>query len=98
EILEARATQLAAWTPPGVTVNRVGSMFTFFFNEGPVTDWGSAKRSDTHCFGKFFHFMLERGIYLAPSQFEAGFISTAHSVDDISKTVEAAREFFAARH
>ncbi len=89
------AAQLAGRPPPpGVTVNRVGSMFTFFFNEGPVTDWESAKRSDTQCFGKFFHFMLERGIYLAPSQFEAGFISAAHSVEDIGHTVEAAREFF----
>jgi len=94
DILEARAGQLTEWTPPGVTVNRVGSMFTFFFTEGPVTDWESAKRSDTQCFAKFFHFMLERGIYLAPSQFEAGFVSVAHSADDIGATVEAAREFF----
>jgi glutamate-1-semialdehyde 2,1-aminomutase len=94
ETLEARAAQLTAWTPPGVTVNRVGSMFTFFFTPEPVTDWESARRSDTACFGKFFHFMLERGIYLAPSQFEAGFVSAAHSEEDIRRTVEAAREFF----
>jgi glutamate-1-semialdehyde 2,1-aminomutase len=94
EVLEARAAQLCAWTPPGVTVNRVGSMFTFFFTEGPVTDWESAKRSDTARFAEFFHFMLEHGVYLAPSQFEAGFVSAAHSEEDIGLTVEAAREFF----
>jgi glutamate-1-semialdehyde 2,1-aminomutase len=95
ETLEARAAQLCEWTPPGVTINRVGSMFTFFFTPDPVTDWDSAKRSDTACFGRFFHFMLDRGVYLAPSQFEAGFVSAAHSEDDIRRTVEAAREFFA---
>jgi len=77
-----------------VTVNRVGSMFTFFFTPQPVTDWESARRSDTARFAKFFHFMLERGVYLAPSQFEAGFVSSAHSEADIAKTVDAAKEFF----
>src|SRR5579863_10352878 len=96
ETLEARSAQLCAWTPPGVTINRVGSMFTFFFAPGPVNDWDSAKRCDTARFAKFFHFMLERGVYLAPSQFEAGFVSAAHSEQDIRATVEAAREFFAA--
>jgi glutamate-1-semialdehyde 2,1-aminomutase len=94
EILEARAKQLCAWVPPGVTINRVGSMFTLFFTDQPVTDWESAKRSDTARFAKFFHFMLERGVYLAPSQFEAGFVSAAHSEEDIRLTTEAAREFF----
>lgn len=94
DVLEARAAQLCAWTPPGITVNRVGSMFTFFFTPDPVTDWESAKKSDTARFGKFFHFMLERGVYLAPSQFEAGFVSAVHSEKDIRHTVEAAREFF----
>ena len=96
DTLEARGAQLTASAPPGVTVNRVGSMFTFFFANGPVTDWESAKRSDTARFGRFFHFMLDRGVYMAPSQFEAGFISAAHSEDDIRQTVETAREFFAA--
>jgi glutamate-1-semialdehyde 2,1-aminomutase len=96
DLLESRAAQLTAWTPPGVAVNRVGSMFTFFFTEKPVTDWESAKVSDTARFAKFFHHMLERGVYLAPSQFEAGFVSAAHNEDDIWRTVEAAREFFAA--
>jgi glutamate-1-semialdehyde 2,1-aminomutase len=95
DLIEARAAQLCAWIPRGVTVNRVGSMLTFFFADGPVTDWESAKRSDTARFGKFFHFMLERGVYLAPSQFEAGFVSAMHSEEDIRVTVEAAREFFA---
>jgi glutamate-1-semialdehyde 2,1-aminomutase len=92
--LEKRAAQLTAWVPPGMTVNRVGSMFTFFFTPDAVTDWESAKRSDTARFAKFFHFMLDRGVYLAPSQFEAGFVSAAHSEEDIRHTVDAAREFF----
>ena len=94
DALEARAAQLTAWTPPGVTVNRIGSMFTFFFSPKPVSDWESAKACDTARFGKFFHFLLERGVYIAPSQFEAGFVSAAHSEDDIRATVTAAREFF----
>ena len=94
EVLEARAAQLTAWTPPGVTINRVGSMFTFFFSPSPVTDWESAKKCDTARFGQFFHHMLERGVYLAPSQFEAAFLSAAHSDEDIRATVLAAREFF----
>ena len=92
--LEARAAELTAWTPPGTTVNRVGAMFTMFFSPDPVTDWDSAKKCDTARFGQFFHFMLERGVYLAPSQFEAAFLSTAHSAEDIRHTVAAAREFF----
>ena len=94
ETLESRAAQLTAWTPPGVTVNRVGSMFTFFFSPDPVTDWESAKKCDTARFGKLFHFLLERGVYIAPSQFEAGFVSAAHTEEDIRSTVDAAREFF----
>jgi len=94
ETLESRAAQLTAWTPPGVTVNRVGSMFTFFFSPNPVTDWESAKKCDTARFGKLFHFLLERGVYIAPSQFEAGFVSAAHTEEDIRSTVDAAREFF----
>ena len=92
--LETRAAQLTAWTPPGVTINRVGSMFTFFFTDSPVTDWDTAKKSDTARFGQFFHHMLEQGIYLAPSQFEAGFVSAAHSEADIQATVDAAKSFF----
>jgi len=94
ETLEARASQLCAWTPPDVTINRVGSMFTFFFTPEPVTDWTSAKKCDTARFAKFFHFLLDRGAYIAPSQFEAGFVSAAHTEDDIRVTTNAAREFF----
>jgi glutamate-1-semialdehyde 2,1-aminomutase len=94
--LEQRAAALCAESPAGVTINRVGSMFTFFFTDGPVTSWDTAKLSDTGRFGRFFHFMLERGVYLAPSQFEAGFVSVAHSEGDIRHTVECAREFFRA--
>jgi glutamate-1-semialdehyde 2,1-aminomutase len=79
---KTRAAALCAAAPAGVTVNRVGSMFTFFFTDGPVTDWESAKRSDTARFGRFFRAMLERGIYLAPSQFEAAFVSArTHGAD-----------------
>jgi glutamate-1-semialdehyde 2,1-aminomutase len=92
--LEASAAELCADPPPGVTVNRVGSMFTFFFAEGPITDYESAKRSDTMRFGRFFRAMLERGVYLAPSQFEAAFVSAAHSKEDIRRTAAAARESF----
>jgi glutamate-1-semialdehyde 2,1-aminomutase len=92
--LEDRSAALVAAAPEGVTVNRVGSMFTFFFTDQPVTDYESAKRSDTAKFGKFFRGMLERGIYLAPSQFEAAFVSAAHTGHDIQATVAAAREVF----
>ena len=92
--LEARAATLCANPPAGVTINRVGSMFTWFFADQPVTDYETAKRSDTKRFAAFFHHMLERGVYLAPSQFEAGFLGTAHSEADIAATVAAAQEFF----
>jgi len=70
--------------------NRVGSMFTLFFTGTDVVDYETAKSSDTKKFSKYFGAMLDRGIYLAPSQFEAAFISTAHSVSDIDKTIAAA--------
>jgi glutamate-1-semialdehyde 2,1-aminomutase len=73
---------------------RVGSMLGGFFAEGPVTDYASAKKSDTAKFGKFFHGMLNQGIYLAPSQFEAMLLSTAHSTSQIRHTVSAARQAF----
>src|SRR6185503_6545420 len=59
--------------------NRVGSMWTSFFTDTPVTNWASANRSDRELYGRFFHAMLEEGIYLAPSQFEAAFVGTAHT-------------------
>ena len=93
--LEQRSAGLCAAAPGGITVNRVGSMFTFFFTARAVTDYESAKTSDTSRFREFFHFMLDRGIYLAPSQFEAAFLSAAHTEEDIRRTADAAREFFA---
>ena len=77
-----------------LTVNRVGSMFTPFFCRGPVTDYASAKASDTLAFSRFFHAMLKRGVYLPPAQFEAAFVSLAHSERDIDETVRAAAEAF----
>jgi glutamate-1-semialdehyde 2,1-aminomutase len=74
---------------------RAGSMFGFFFAAGPVTNLTSAKRSDVALFGKFFHGMLDRGVYLAPSQFEAGFLSTAHTEAHIDRTIAAADETLA---
>jgi glutamate-1-semialdehyde 2,1-aminomutase len=94
ETVERRTAQLTSQVPAGITINRVGSMFTFFFSSEPVTDWESAKRSDTGRFKQFFHWMLDRGVYLAPSQFEAGFVSSAHTEPDIARTVAAAGEFF----
>ena len=75
-----------------MTVNRVGSMFTFFFNAGPVTDFDGAANSDTDRFALFFRRMLESGVYLPCSQFEASFLSAAHSSDDIDATIRAAEE------
>jgi len=74
--------------------SRAGTMFCTFFTSEAVTDYASAKTSDTERFGRFFQAMLERGVYLAPSQFEAGFISAVHSDADIEQTVEAAAESF----
>ena len=72
-----------------MTFNRVGSMFTPFFCRGPVFDFATAKTSDTALFGRFFHALLQRGVYLPPAQFEASFISLAHSESDIDETVRA---------
>lgn len=73
-------------------MNRVGSMMCMFFTEEPVNDFKSAVKSDTALYGKYFHEMLKRGIYLAPAQFEALFISTAHPKEDLDKTIKAHRE------
>ncbi|MBI3733049.1 MAG: glutamate-1-semialdehyde 2,1-aminomutase [Chloroflexi bacterium] len=74
--------------------NRVGSLFTTFFSSGPVTDYASAKKSDTARYAKFFHALLDTGFYFAPSQFEAGFVSVAHSDEAIEQTVIALRRVF----
>ncbi|HWI54868.1 MAG TPA: aminotransferase class III-fold pyridoxal phosphate-dependent enzyme, partial [Desulfobacteria bacterium] len=77
-----------------VSSNRVGSMLCTFFTSQQVVDYTSALTSDTERFGKFFRSMLDQGIYLAPSQFEAAFVSLAHSDEDIDRTVEAAYNAF----
>ncbi|MCF8242932.1 MAG: glutamate-1-semialdehyde 2,1-aminomutase [Melioribacteraceae bacterium] len=70
-------------------MTRVGSMSCMFFTEEPVTDFKSAVKSNTELYGKYFHEMLKRGVYLAPAQFEAVFVSTAHTTEDLDKTIEA---------
>ena len=75
--------------------NRVGSMWTMFFTSEPVVDWDSANKSDRTRYGKFFHAMLDEGVYLAPSQFEAAFVSATHTDEVIGRTIEAARKAFA---
>jgi len=77
-----------------VTQNRIGSLLTTFFTPSTVVDWNTAKQSDTKRYGRFFHAMLDQGVYLAPSQFEAAFLSTAHSAQDIEKTIKAAHAAF----
>jgi len=72
------------------TVNRVGSMLTGFFSDGPVTDYASARRADTARYARYFHAMLAGGVFLAPSQFEAAFVSLAHSEDDLERAERAA--------
>ena len=78
-----------------LTVNRVGSMLTAFFCAEPVTDYATAKRADAARYGRYFHAMLERGVYLAPSQFEAAFVSLAHTEADLDATAKAAAEALA---
>jgi glutamate-1-semialdehyde 2,1-aminomutase len=78
-----------------LVVNRVGSMFTAFFTSQDVTDYASAKKSDTACYAHFFRALLARGVYFPPSQFEAAFVSAAHSDADIEQTLETAGAAFA---
>ncbi|HLZ27890.1 MAG TPA: glutamate-1-semialdehyde 2,1-aminomutase [Chloroflexota bacterium] len=100
EALSARlADGLSAAAASGgvpYTANRVGSMLTGFFCGERVTDYVSAKRADTRRYASFFHAMLARGVYLAPSQFEAGFVSLAHTEADVDATVQAALAAFRA--
>ena len=77
-------------------VNVAGSLLTIFFSGGPIRDYGDAKKSDTARFGRFFQEMLRRGIFLPPSQFEALFVSAAHTNEDVDQTIAAARESLAA--
>jgi glutamate-1-semialdehyde 2,1-aminomutase len=95
--LDARGAQLErGWCEAAraanlpLTVNRVGSLLTAFFTQQPVTNYASAQTADTHRYAQFFQGMLARGIYLAPSQFEATFISLAHTEHDLARTVESA--------
>ncbi|MDD3470978.1 MAG: aminotransferase class III-fold pyridoxal phosphate-dependent enzyme, partial [Thermoguttaceae bacterium] len=101
--LESRSQRLAEGIAQAASragqplcVQRVGSMMTFFFQTGPIVDWTTSAQSDTHRYARFFWEMLDRGIYLPCSQFEAMFVSTAHSDADIDRTLTAARESFAA--
>jgi glutamate-1-semialdehyde 2,1-aminomutase len=100
--LEQKSARLAAGLAEAaraagvaVQVNRVGSMLTVFFTAEPVFDAASARKADTKRFGRFFHAMLEGGIYLPPSQFESAFVSVAHTDEDIDGTIEASRRAFA---
>jgi glutamate-1-semialdehyde 2,1-aminomutase len=88
--LEAGLNAAAARAGVALTTNRVGSMLTAFFTAGPVFDYASAKHSDTAAFGGFFHSLLDHGIYFPPSQFEAVFVSTAHTEIEIEETVRVA--------
>jgi glutamate-1-semialdehyde 2,1-aminomutase len=94
--LEAGLRKAAARAGATVTINRVGSMITVFFCPGPVVDYATAKASDTRLFGRFFHEMLKRGVYLPPAQFEAAFVSLAHTEADIDEAAAAATEAFRA--
>lgn len=93
--MEKLTAEVTEHLPPSVCVNRVGSMHTIFFQEGPVRNYEEAKRSDTEKFSRFFHHLLARGVYFPPSQFESGFVSAAHTPRDIVYTANAIREFFA---
>jgi len=77
-----------------VRINTIGSMFTVFFNDSPITDYASARTSKTELYGRFFHALLKEQIYFPPSQFETGFVSLAHTGKDIKETIQAARTAF----
>jgi glutamate-1-semialdehyde 2,1-aminomutase len=95
--LEQTAAELSRGLEhPDVTVQRVGSMLTIFFRKEPVRNLADAQRSDLERHAAFFRHLLERGVYIAPSQFEASFVSTAHGPAEVERTVEAAQEFLAA--
>ncbi len=90
--MEAGIAEAAHASGVPVTVNRVGSMLTAFFTDGPVTDYASAKRADTARYARFFHGMLERGVFLAASQFETAFVSLAHRDEDLDEAARACRQ------
>jgi glutamate-1-semialdehyde 2,1-aminomutase len=94
DTLERNGALLAANAPAGVCVNRVGSMLTFFLQEGPVRNYEDAKKSDIARFGRFFHTLLGKGIYFPPSQYEALFISAVHTPEELTATAKAVAEAF----
>jgi glutamate-1-semialdehyde 2,1-aminomutase len=94
--LERGLADAAAESNVTATINRVGSMLTTFFQAGPVTNWDSAKKSDTDLYARFFRAMLEEGMYLAPSQFECAFVGLEHTNEVIDKTIQSARRAFKA--
>ena len=89
---ETGAALEAGLSLPGVTVQRVGGMLTAFLNEGPVWNFASAQGADTERYGELFRHLLAHGVYIAPSQFEAMFVSTAHGPAEVDRTIEAAQE------
>jgi glutamate-1-semialdehyde 2,1-aminomutase len=91
-LLESLAKDAIGRARRGLSFHRIGSMFCLFFAAGPIIDLASAQRSDLKHFARFFHGCLEGGVYFAPSQFETGFISTAHARDDIEQTGKVMRE------
>lgn len=98
ERLEKRTAQFAGeirdMAAGRVTVNQTGSLLSVFFTPEPVTDYPSAVRSDTAAYADYYGFLLDRGIYVAPSQFEAMFVSDAHNEEDIARTLDVMREYF----
>ena len=91
--LEQRGARLAAGLAPYGRVQRVGAMATLFMTEDPVRNFDDAQRSDTERYGALFRHLLECGIYVAPSQFEAMFVSLAHGDEEIDRTIEAVGSF-----
>ena len=94
--LERGLADAAAESNVTAKINRVGSMLTTFFQAGPVTNWDTAKKSDTDLYARFFRAMLEEGMYLAPSQFECAFVGLEHTNEVIDKTIQSARRAFKA--
>lgn len=95
ERLSGGMAAAAAAAGISLQVASAGSMWGFFFNDAPVTDYSGARRSDTARYARFFHAMLERGVYLAPSQFESAFVSSSHDEPIIAQTLVAAAEALA---
>ena len=92
--LVEESRKLAAKAGVNIYSTRVGSMFSMFFTSEEVVDYDTAQKSDTDTFNRYFHSMLKCGFYLAPSQFEAGFLSLAHSQEDLDKTLDAMAKSF----